>query len=174
MNPWQASVNTTMFLVFFLKRSRFKQELKRLSWAWSPLWDYCRAGNDTGRQHPSVLHRQRSRALIVLSDFVSTPVIPWLMFGSVLQSELERVLLELRSAAVKPTECRIWSCRETSAHCSSQHTSAGGKKTDRAPYRPTAATYKRLKRLHEESYILQSYNLYARRSFSPKINPHQA
>lgn len=42
-------------------------------------------------------------------------LIPWLMFKSVLLSELEDVLLKLRSAAVRPTEFRLWRCQGTSA-----------------------------------------------------------
>lgn len=47
------------------------------------------------------------------------------MFGSASEAELDRVLLELRSAAVKATELRTRSCQGTSAGrrrtLSSQH-----------------------------------------------------
>lgn len=65
-------------------------------------------------QDLSVWHWHHHRAKLLLSDFLLS-LIQWLMFGSVLESELEHVLLELRSAAVKPAEFRMWSCQGTSA-----------------------------------------------------------
>lgn len=114
--------------------------------------DYCGACGNTGRRALSAWRCQHRRALILLSDFV-LPLIQWLMLGSVSQSELEHVLLELRSAAVKPTEFRMRSCWGTSAErcLMLKSASIGEEKKDkhwspRAPYPHTATTYDRLKR----------------------------
>ena len=62
----------------------------------------------------SVRYWHRYRVLLLLPDFL-LPLIQWLMFGSGWLSELEHVLLESRSAAVKPTEFKMWRCQRTSA-----------------------------------------------------------